>query len=272
MKQFSIPLNTTTTCACSNAGGGWCITWCANVVSDFEIVSSPGVQSGIFQVMCPAGTYVVGCHIWIFTDSNWNFDINSEFYPSADGRSCTCSECCWSSMHCDVCLEYISLRSLECYPVWIIPGGLFFVQFSAGLWDHHTFDLPRSSPFFVCFELDFMSVLQPGRHHMFRNMRSTILMKEFIFFKCLIVLFDNLLMHIRTMIIFRYSLLVFFFLVCLYACKCLLAFACLLVRLLDVSFFFIDVCYCIGMKCRDIHHRKYFKSKYKFLWGKAFKI
>ena len=105
-------------------------------------------------------------------------------------------ECCWSSMHCDVCLEYISLRSLECYPVWIIPGGLFIVQFSAGLWDHHTFDLPWSSPFFVCFELDFLSVLQPGRHHMFRNMWSTILMNEFISFKCLIVLFDNLLMHI----------------------------------------------------------------------------
>ena len=77
-----------TACACSTSkpNGVKCYAQCSNRVKGFQITSSPGVQRGLMNAICPMGTFVLGCHMLPFYTLEESFDIGLKFYPSDDGR------------------------------------------------------------------------------------------------------------------------------------------------------------------------------------------
>ena len=73
-------------CQCSDTTGVTCVAWCTNLpVNNAEIATSSG--KGVFNVSCPAGKRVLGCHIYpnMIGVDEWRY-----WYPSPDGSSCIC--------------------------------------------------------------------------------------------------------------------------------------------------------------------------------------
>ena len=91
-RSFSIPTSSTTCSSYADeARKQNFVVQCSNLVRGFQIVSSPGVQTGLITTICPLGTYVVGCHMVIYQDSAQRADFGAKYYPTNDGRSCICS-------------------------------------------------------------------------------------------------------------------------------------------------------------------------------------
>ncbi len=84
------PINSTT-CECYDYRYARCIAWCTKLpVKNFEIVTEK--SSGMFNVACPNGTNVLGCHIDPTIQWYGDYDCCRNFYPIDDGTGCTCSD------------------------------------------------------------------------------------------------------------------------------------------------------------------------------------
>jgi len=82
-----IPVNSTT-CQCYDGNGVTCFAWCTTLrVKNFQIVTYYSVQN--FQVNCPPGTLVLGCHLSPASTSVDGYRYLST-YPSPNGQSCFC--------------------------------------------------------------------------------------------------------------------------------------------------------------------------------------
>ena len=64
-----------------------CVSWCTTAqLKDFEVALEAG--AGTFNVSCPAGTKVLGCHV--FAIRLTLYEVWRSFYPTSDGSACTC--------------------------------------------------------------------------------------------------------------------------------------------------------------------------------------
>ena len=81
------PINSST-CLCHDDHGVTCIAWCTSLPVENFIIALI-TSKGIFQVYCPPGMFVLGCHI--SPDFNTRMtQLYRSTYPSSNGQSCTC--------------------------------------------------------------------------------------------------------------------------------------------------------------------------------------
>ena len=83
------PMNSTT-CLCHDDQGVTCIAWCTSLPVESFLIAVV-TSKGTFQVHCPPGKLVLGCHI----SPDFNTGMSQLYrstYPSSDGQFCTCSD------------------------------------------------------------------------------------------------------------------------------------------------------------------------------------